>query len=100
MLAKLSERTCVNVDLLLDIGYAVVQVVRYSLTHSHIQTVHLSNESRHLVSTVHESRFEFMQNRRVCLSGEDHLLPLDVLQMFDGHLEDVGLFQFGVSCWL
>lgn len=62
LLAKVTEGTCarVDVDLLLDIGHAVVQVVGHSLSHSHVQTVHLSDESRHLVSTVHESRFEFV----------------------------------------
>lgn len=75
-------------------GEAVGQVVEQSLAYGVVDAVHAGHVASHLVGALGESGPEFGHLGRL---GGHLLLHLQVLQVFDGHLQDVGLFEFGVA---
>lgn len=76
---------------------AIVEVADDSLFQTSVDSVNFVDVSGDFGGTFGESCFVLGKDARISGSLESHLLPLEVLQMLDSHLEDVCLLQFGVS---
>lgn len=76
---------------------AIVEVADESLFETSVDSVNFVDVSRDFGGTFGKSCFVLGKDARISSSLESHLLPLEALEMLDSHLEDVCLFQFGVS---
>lgn len=62
-----------------------------------IDTFDVIHVTAHFGGAFVKARLVLVEDVRVGGDGRRHLLPLDVLQIADRHVEDIGFFQFGVS---
>jgi hypothetical protein len=72
---------------------ATGQVLEQAPLHDGVQ----AGEAAHLRGALAEAGSELADHRGVGRRGHRRLLPLEVLQVLHGHLEDVGFLQFGMS---
>lgn len=60
------------------------------------ESIHASQVAPHFGGALSEAGAEFVGHAAVGHDGTGGLLPLELLQVLDGHLQDVGFFEFGV----
>lgn len=68
-----------------------------TLSNHSINPVQLVNVPIDLFGAFYEAGLKFVHHGRIGLNGHVELLSLNGLQMLDGHLQNVGLFQFSVT---
>jgi hypothetical protein len=71
-----------------------------ALFHCRFDALYAANVSADFSGTLIETSLEFVQHCWVCCHSNSQLLALYCLQMFDCHLENIGLLQLGMACWL
>lgn len=75
-------------------GETIGEVVEESLANGMVNTLNSGHESGDFVGAFGEAGSEL---GHLGWFGGHLLLHLEVLQVFDGHLQDVGLLQFGMA---
>jgi hypothetical protein len=82
---------------LLEVRDAVVEVRDESLLHRRVHVLQVIDVARDFARALGEARAELGEYRRVGGHGAAQLLPLNLLEMLDRHLQDVGLLELRVS---
>lgn len=78
-------------------GQAIGKVIEKPLTDGVVNSLHASHEPADFVGTLGETRAEFSHHSGIRGQLLLLLLHLKILQMFDGHLQDICLLKFRVS---